>query len=42
MSEVNFREFFQWLSSSMKQVSMSSPDQQLLLPSTVGWEVVEV
>ena len=42
MSEVNFREFFQWLSASLKQVSMSSPDQQLLLPSTVGWEVVEV
>ena len=42
MSEVDFREFFQWLSASLKQVSMSSPDQQLLLPSTVGWEVVEV
>jgi uncharacterized protein YegL len=38
MNGIKFREFFLWLSSSMKTVSHSTPQTEgLALPSTAGW-----
>ena len=34
---LNFRELFAWLSTSMKQVSRSSADSNIQLPSSAGW-----
>ena len=38
--EENFKELFNWLSNSMAAVSQSSPDEQVRLPDTSGWEIV--
>lgn len=37
-----FRELFQWLSQSQRQVSASRPGDQLALPPTTGWASVSV
>lgn len=37
-----FRELFQWLSQSQRQVSSSRPGDQLALPPTTGWASVTV
>jgi len=37
-----FRELFQWLSQSQRQVSSSRPGDQLALPPTSGWASVTV
>jgi uncharacterized protein YegL len=35
-----FRELFQWLSQSQRQVSSSRPGDQVALPATTGWAEV--
>jgi len=37
-----FRELFQWLSQSQRQVSSSRPGDQVELPPTTGWASVSV
>ena len=39
-TEANFRELFNWLSNSLVAVSQSSPDDQVRLADTSGWEIV--
>ena len=39
---LKFVEFFQWLSDSLKSVSQSAPGQQVNIPSTSGWESINV
>ena len=42
MSETRFREFFLWLSASVRQVSVSAPGQQIALPPTDSWETISI
>jgi uncharacterized protein YegL len=37
---LKFREFFQWLSNSMKSASRSNPSDRILLPSPLGWSEI--
>ncbi|MCC5848940.1 MAG: VWA domain-containing protein [Verrucomicrobia bacterium] len=37
---IKFKEFFEWLSDSLHQVSVSSPSQNVSLPPTNGWEAI--
>ena len=39
-TEANFGELFNWLSNSLVAVSQSSPDDQVRLADTAGWEIV--
>ena len=39
-TEENFPELFNWLSNSLAAVSQSSPDEQVRLADTSGWEIV--
>ena len=39
-TEANFGELFNWLSNSLTAVSQSSPDDQVRLADTSGWEIV--
>ena len=39
-TEANFGELFNWLSNSLAAVSQSSPDGQVRLADTSGWEIV--
>ena len=39
-TEANFGELFRWLSNSLVAVSQSSPDDQVRLGDTSGWEIV--
>lgn len=39
---LRFRELFLWLSASLNSVSQSSPGDKIALPSTTGWEDVEL
>lgn len=39
-TEANFGELFNWLSNSLVAVSQSSPDEQVRLADTSGWEIV--
>ena len=41
LDSVKFREFFVWLSQSAQQVSASAPGDQVALPPTTGWEVID-
>ena len=38
--EYHFGELFNWLSNSLAAVSQSSPDEQVRLADTSGWEIV--
>lgn len=40
LKELNFREFFQWLSQSMKAVSGSLQGTSLQLPDRSGWDYI--
>jgi len=37
---LKFREFFQWLSNSMKSASRSNPSDRILLPPPLGWSEI--
>ncbi|NMB79912.1 MAG: VWA domain-containing protein [Methanomicrobiales archaeon] len=37
---LKFREFFQWLSNSMKSASRSNPGDRIQLPPPVGWSEI--
>lgn len=39
---LQFKEFFSWLSQSMARVSVSTPGTDINLPSTGGWESIQV
>ena len=39
-TEANFGELFNWLSNSLAAVSQSSPNDQVRLSDTSGWEIV--
>ena len=39
-TEANFAELFNWLSNSLAAVSQSSPNDQVRLADTSGWEIV--
>lgn len=39
LNDVNFKEFFLWLSASLRQVSSSVPGTQIKLPPTDGWTI---
>ena len=39
-TEANFDELFNWLSNSLAAVSQSSPNDQVRLADTSGWEIV--
>lgn len=40
LRELRFRELFQWLSSSLKSVSQSTPGDRVILQSPQGWTEV--
>ena len=42
LAQYRFREFFQWLSQSMAQVSVSTPGTGVELPSTGGWDRIQL
>ena len=37
---LKFREFFQWLSNSMKSASRSNPGDKIMLASPIGWSEI--
>ncbi|GMU87266.1 MAG: hypothetical protein AMXMBFR48_25070 [Ignavibacteriales bacterium] len=39
LADINFRDFFLWLSQSLRQVSSSVPGTKLALPPTDGWTI---
>jgi uncharacterized protein YegL len=42
LSGMKFVQFFKWLSDSLKSVSQSVPGQQVSMPTTSGWESIQV
>jgi uncharacterized protein YegL len=42
LAGLKFVQFFKWLSDSLKSVSQSAPGQQVNMPSTGGWESIQV
>lgn len=42
LAGLRFSEFFRWLSQSMQRVSASIPGDKIALPSTSGWDSIEI
>ena len=41
MDNAKYSEFFKWLSTSVQNISRSSPSETISLPSTDSWRVIE-
>ena len=42
LAGLKFAEFFEWLSQSMQRVSASIPGDRISLPSTGGWDSIQI
>jgi len=42
LAQYKFKEFFEWLAQSMAKVSVSTPGTHFELPSTKGWDSIQI